>query len=166
MISKFFGKIILLISIAVLLAVQTPAGAEILQDNYEFDNTMDYANLIEVHELQNHTIHNETDVDWLEFTAEAGVTYSISTTEDICVEVILFESDGYTLIERGGCMDVEEVPEVELMEATEQPTEPTQDPAPVAYRHTIEWKCPASGTYLIRVTAEEVGEYSIMLSPQ
>ena len=83
-----------------LLQQVIPGGVPI--DHYEDDNTFSSATEITPNDwLQTHNFFQSGDVDWLEFSAEIGYKYTITTSNlgDSCsTELYLYGSDGATLL--------------------------------------------------------------------
>ncbi len=125
------------------------------QDDYEVDDEYSQANIIVISAAddgkysQSHTIHQVDDVDWVQFYAVEGETYSlkVDNLNQIDPYIELFESDGLTLIKRENTGGV-----------------------PVA-EETLDWTCPpgGEGIYYARIghmypqTFEANGSYDLVL---
>jgi sugar lactone lactonase YvrE len=104
---------------------------DISPDDYENDNTSGYASSLSPNGYaQIHNIHAEGDADWIKFTAQAGVTYTLTTGNsgqhaDTVLE--LYDTDGSTLLaENDDC--------------------PDRWPS-----SCLEWQAPNAGTYYVKV---------------
>ena len=106
-------------------------------DPYEVDDTFEQAGVIEVGGIaQNHNFHKSGDIDWLAFSANAHSVYEILISNvgpraDPVIE--LYYKDGVTLLEgplsRAGAGGGER----------------------------MEWACPSSGTYYLRIQQSDPG---------
>ena len=82
-----------------LLAVMLPLIFAVSSDNYETDDRWQLAKLVLTNGTwYSHTFHNSTDVDYINFTAVAGVQYIIETANQTAVdpEMYLYDTDGTT----------------------------------------------------------------------
>lgn len=98
-------------------------------DVYEDDNTAVTAAPIALGETQTHNFDRIEDEDWLRFTAEAGVTYTLRTSNlGVLADtyLYLYDSDGTTLLAANDDYDG-------------------------ALSSYIEWTAPASGIYYARI---------------
>jgi hypothetical protein len=108
-------------------------------DPYEVDDTFEQAGVIEVGGIaQDHNFHKSGDIDWLVFSANAQSVYEILISNvgpraDPVIE--LYYKDGVTLLEgplsRSGAGGGER----------------------------MEWACPSSGTYYLRIQQSDPGTF-------
>ena len=113
------------------VVVQVPA--ECPDDNYETampqgDDQFVGAVPLAAEELQEHNLCGVGDEDWVQFQAETGKSYRISTTPmggGAAVHVQLYDTDGYSLLGE-------------------------QMPADFAAAASLDWIAPKDGTYYIR----------------
>jgi len=75
-------------------------------DVYEPDDTLEQASPIEPGEIQEHTLHDSYDMDFVRFEVEAGVRYTLATNYDEVGEgydldtvILLINQDGYVIVE-------------------------------------------------------------------
>lgn len=71
-------------------------------DQYEPDDTMDTATLINIFEIQHHNFHQPGDQDWVKFYATAGMTYVVETfnlSYNSDTYIYLYDSSGNLLAE-------------------------------------------------------------------
>ncbi len=98
-------------------------------DAYENDETAVAASLISLGETQTHNFDHLGDEDWLRFNAQAGMTYTLRTSNlgvSADTYLYLYDSDGTTLLA-------------------------SNDDYDSALSSYIEWAAPASGVYYVRI---------------
>lgn len=98
-------------------------------DSYEGDDVPSEAQPITIDEIQNHNFDHPGDDDWISFTAEEGMTYTISTNDlgpAADTYLYLYDTDGTTLLA-------------------------ANDDHAGSLASSIEWTAPTSGTYYVLV---------------
>lgn len=80
------------------------AGTEVCvatADSYEGDDTFSAATPLGIGQTQTHNFSSQADEDWIKFTAQAGITYTLTTSElSISADtyLFLFDTDGATVL--------------------------------------------------------------------
>lgn len=144
-----FTKTLVLIACAVLAVAANPAvsggsmsiaaPASCVPDKYEPDDAPWQAKYLITGQL--HTFHTESDVDWVQFDADAGMLYKIGVGNAdqwsfLTAALELYDRDGATLLASGDWSGS------------------TSYSKRISY---LDWMAPASGTYFIKMTSHSMG---------
>jgi len=107
---------------------------DIPDDDYEQDNSIEYASVIRLNVRQDHTI-TAHDMDYVKFQARAGQGYLIQGLAYFSIELVLLNEEGDTLVS-----------DIHGIEQDFRNLDPSVATA-------VAWECNESGTYYVKTNA-------------